>query len=186
MSAITDLINKTKKITEDENERLRKLFHSTYKNTKKEIGYLPMWRRNGSTDMARIIFDHEWRLILEVGEVVKIKNQYRERILAMGTEFGVALVYSHLDDDLGMVQYMVTPAFAAAWGRGYQKECPTQDWFTSKSPHFLDSEFFAHVAEIAEIEKEAGRTVGDGIPKYVKPAKKLNPVPARKKAAAAA
>ena len=180
MTKITDIIAKAQAISLAEDERLREQFHRVYKETKKEFTFNALWRRNWTHGMDRILYDHEWRLIMEVGDIAKIKGPRGERILAMGTEFGTVLLYSMYDDVRCNIQYMTTVAFARAWANGYQKKCEPTGYLNTRAPHFLDEDFFAHVSEIAEMEEEAGRPVGDGIPKYVRPetkrAQKKEPV----------
>lgn len=177
MAKIDALITKAKQIAEHERTRFKKQFEETYKNLEKTISFNQNWLKREVGALGRIphnvVFDPEWRLILEHGDMVKfVDNQYGMKFIAIGTHFGT-VVLSQIGYG-GDVAYQVTPAFAMVWNDGYETTISSKGDFNVNAPHFLHESFFSHVDELAELVRAEGGTITDGMPKPI-PKKKFVP-----------
>ena len=180
MAAIDALIDKAKAITAKENEQLKKLFHKLFEELNTELSFNLRWisTNYGQSRLWPMIHNHTDRLIFPHGCTAKLKDRQGDSIIVMGTHFG--LVVLHAMPRTGEPRYIVTKAFADAWSRGYQVECKQEGFVDTKAPYFFDQQFFQYIDELADMEREAGRTVGDGIPLYVPPPRAAKPARPKK------
>lgn len=176
MANVAALIKKTKELKQASDAQLCMAFSRLWETLPKVISFNNIWENK---DIARGLFvepymnvvEHsDMRLMLGHGEMVKFSHPYGVSFIAIGTHFGIVVMYSNgFGHTRSTPRYMTTKSFIDAWNRGYSTNvAQTGNVNDRNAPHFFHPNFLSHVDELAELERKDGRVVNDGMPTFPK------------------
>lgn len=172
MSKVASLLKTMSEKKEAERVAYLTAFRKLFDSVNRKLTYNRNWYENmyriGFSPWRPMVTHEEHRLILQHGEVFKMEN-FPLDVLAMGTPYGLVVISSSGCE----VNYEITETLAAAWERGYGVKPKVSGKLSDvNAPHFLNEQFFAHVAELAEQDRAESIEVGDGMKLFPRPAKK--------------
>lgn len=147
-------------------------FVSLFNRIEKTLSFNRQWLGEKGT-LAGVVTDENHRLIMEHGELARTTDQYKRKVILIGTHFGLVAVYPTMiqpsRSGLPTLSYYMTESLASAFGlyAGSGTALPV----TAKLVDHLDfpvldtEALLKLVGEIAEYYQERHMYVGDGMKK---------------------
>lgn len=147
--------------------KLENMFKETFNNVKKLIRFKPMWL-GAEQDFRKIVVDRAHRLMLDVGEVVKIEDKHGNLYLVVGTPFGIVAARRVMMFGKAIIKYETTKNLVKAFSTNVQQEV---NFFQAPSgllgehgfSYLVGKQFQDDLEVIASEMKNANLPVGDGI-----------------------